>query len=748
MNMTHSTKNKGEDSLVTADVLLPTDILEEIRGFFPVDGTKGKTTYGILSVKINEISAEEKEVIYEGKNKFSRIVNIHEDSYSREEVIFYTYLLLHSQDDLWSIFNSSPSARDKSNLSDFCHDFFSKAKDYTYKGDRGEFSNKRIFEMFLYCSVKTGEEYDLPPFEEYWRIFTSRDVLLPTTYELLFANENNSIRKEAVAQKAFAHQRDFTYLRYLLEQLFSRRDFKGYIDLYLPNADIITFPWQFTLYCNLIESYLALKDFEALKKNLVKEGVRTDFGGYYGREFFEGIATYFEGKYSDAEISFKQAVLLDVEGRDLTRCTTIFYISSLLKQKKNDEARAHIFDLKPREPHVENYDLENFGYKEIEKEVIKELKKLDVSDDPKNTLEFYEASLLYSESWHYFDKDTALLLVKKLKEVRGYENDYTYNYFLSEGYVKLSAYDKAYYTMLKSIACQKEDVYPSYSAEISKTSYDLQVGLIGFIRKQILLSGGSKAFTSLAENELQNVINHWWEEKKYTLLIELCNLIIEYGSLDYFGNYLFEFAYSFKEAGEIDEAKDYYELYIQKKGENSSVLNNLAIIYEQVGNLKKAKELIKKAYDLSDKNDGVINRNRKRLIDDSKSKKTPSIPEKKTSEDTHLTADFLEYDPEYGKLLYRGREQMVRSSKMMPIVLKELFEKPENTKNAVDLLEKLGMDTTTSNRSMLDCIRQINKKIKNLGAKDDPFAYRSDKVLTKETYIPLLRIKVSKVESK
>ena len=85
---------------------------------------------------------------------------------------------------------------------------------------------------------------------------------------------------------------------------------------------------------------------------------------------------------------------------------------------------------------------------------------------------------------------------------------------------------------------------------------------------------------------------------------------------------------------------------------------------------------------------------------------------------------------------------------MMPIMLKELFGNPAKTKNAVDLLEILNRDTTSSNRSILDCIRQINKKIKELGVKEDPFTYRSDKVLTKETYVSLLRMKVSEVEPK
>lgn len=745
-------KKTVEDGLAEADVLLPLDTLKEIEGFFPLGKPTIDTTYGMLSLKVNEINESEKEIIYEGsKTNLSRTVNIHGE-YSKEEVIFYTYVLLHAKYDSWNPFTSVKSEKaDKSNLGDFCHDFFTKAKDYTYKGDRDEFSTKRIFEMFLYCSVQTKEEYDLPPFEEYWRVFEAKDVLLPTTYELLFKHEKNSIRKEAVAQKAFAAQKEFIYLRYLLEQLFSRKEYKHFIDLYLSNTDVVTghgtFPYEAELYFAFVESCIALKDFETLQKNLVDRDAM-HLGGRYSKSFFEGIAKYFDGKYADAEVHFKKAILSDDEGRDVTRCATIFYIATLLKQKKNDAAKGYIFDLKPREPYAENYDLDYFGYKEIEKELLAELQKLDVSEEQKNALKFYEASILYEGSWHHHDKETTSSLVKKLKEVRGYNNDYTYHHLLSEGYAKLGVHDKAYKALLKSFAFQEGDIDVGYSASIEKTSPDFQEGLLSYLEKDVLIYG-SKAWSSLARNELRSIADYWWKNKKYALLTELCNLIVEYdASFNDFEDYLFEFAYSFKEIGEAEDAKHYYELYIQKKGENSSVLNNLAIIYEQLGNLKKAKELIKKAHELTDGNDGVVNRNKKRLVDDEKSKGTATVPEKKTTENAKPATDFIEYDPAYGKLIYRGKEKMVRSSPMMPIMLKELFGNPANTKNAVDLLEILNRDTTSSNRSILDCIRQINKKIKELGVKEDPFTYRSDKVLTKETYVSLLRMKVSEVEPK
>jgi hypothetical protein len=746
--MKKGSKKQKEEDFAVADVLVTQDTLNEIQGFFPLGNPKVSTAYGLLSLKINEVDTATKEIIYESsKKKLSRTINIHEQ-YSREEVIFYSYVLLHAKYDTHPFSSSKSSKSEDSNLKDFCHDFFSKAKDYTYKGNRDEFTTKRIFEMFLYCSIKNEEEYDLPPFEEYWRIFLVKDKLLPTTYELIFKNEKNSIRKEAVAEKAFFHTKEFMYLRYILEQLFSKKKYKEFIKVYLKDKDISeeqnNFPYQPLLYFNFVESCIASGDFKTLKENM-HEGDILLFGGRFSSDFIKGIVAYFEKKYATAEKLFKKAILADEEARDVTRNITVFYLSSLLKQKKNDVAKSHIFDLQPREPHIENYDIDDFNYKKIEKEVLDELQKLNLSSEEKSSISFYEASLLHEKSWHILDKDISSILLKKLKGVKGYEDDYTYNYLLSEAYFKLGAYDKAYKTMLKSVAGQEERIYPSYSASIDKTTDDFQEKLPTYIKDEFLYAP-PKRFEALIENELSNIIDHWWKSKRYFLISELCEVIEEHGSIDDFDEYLFEFAYSFKEMDQIEKAKKYYELSVNKKGENSSVLNNLAIIYEHLGDLKNAKKTIMRAFELSDGNDAIVNRNKKRLIDD-KNKKNSPVPEKKIEEE-NLKDDYLEYDLDYGKIFYKGKDEPVRSSKMMPFILRELFTNPQKAKNAIDILRNAELDDMTPDRSLGDCVRQINAKIRKLGIKEDIFSYRSEKVLTQEHFLKRLRLKVSEVESK
>jgi hypothetical protein len=49
-------------------------------------------------------------------------------------------------------------------------------------------------------------------------------------------------------------------------------------------------------------------------------------------------------------------------------------------------------------------------------------------------------------------------------------------------------------------------------------------------------------------------------------------------------------------------------------------LNNLALIYEKKGDVKKAKETIKRAFDLTDGKQDIINRNKERMLSAKKSK--------------------------------------------------------------------------------------------------------------------------------
>lgn len=76
-------------------------------------------------------------------------------------------------------------------------------------------------------------------------------------------------------------------------------------------------------------------------------------------------------------------------------------------------------------------------------------------------------------------------------------------------------------------------------------------------------------------------------------------------------NKLFEMAYSYAEL-KNPKSKRLYEMLLEKEPQYSGALNNLGVIYEEDGNLLKAKEYFNKAYEI-DSTDELYSRNLKRV---------------------------------------------------------------------------------------------------------------------------------------
>ncbi|OPA74070.1 hypothetical protein BVG16_25300 [Paenibacillus selenitireducens] len=73
------------------------------------------------------------------------------------------------------------------------------------------------------------------------------------------------------------------------------------------------------------------------------------------------------------------------------------------------------------------------------------------------------------------------------------------------------------------------------------------------------------------------------------------------------GDFLFEVAYSFSEKGDLNSAKEIYELYQKKHGDTNASLNNLGVIYRKQNDLHKAQEMFKKAVELKPDDKTALN---------------------------------------------------------------------------------------------------------------------------------------------
>ena len=115
---------------------------------------------------------------------------------------------------------------------------------------------------------------------------------------------------------------------------------------------------------------------------------------------------------------------------------------------------------------------------------------------------------------------------------------------------------------------------------------------------------------AVAAGVLLPVIKRLHERKEYSSVVELVRLLGDYYLTD--TDVLFEIGYALSNAGDKAAAAKYYELHLQKHGNTSATLNNLALIREATGELQEAETLLRKAK-VIEPGDPLIKRNLKRI---------------------------------------------------------------------------------------------------------------------------------------
>ena len=155
----------------------------------------------------------------------------------------------------------------------------------------------------------------------------------------------------------------------------------------------------------------------------------------------------------------------------------------------------------------------------------------------------------------------------------------------------------------------------------------------------------------------------------------------------------------------------------------------------KIGDIKKAYGVVNLSlgYEHSQSNQQLLSTTKKPVRSN---KKITLRKQSRFSESEHI-----EYDATYGKLFFKQKNCDIRSSSMMPHILKILFSQPEKSKEVQDILVAINLDDMTSDRSVSDCIRNINIKMKGIGINTNIFSCRNGKILTDENFLSKLRIK-------
>lgn len=196
-------------------------------------------------------------------------------------------------------------------------------------------------------------------------------------------------------------------------------------------------------------------------------------------------------------------------------------------------------------------------------------------------------------------------------------------YILSQGYYNINKYNDALLYKLKYIISGGDEWTP---VNIKKCNDDFLYNYGNYIKKEIkeIPVRMERYFKKMFSDDIEELF-----DKKYHKTISDIYLLFDKSTLDLFfhpeeledeyafSDKRFEVAYSLNEIGNIDEAE---KIYKSIKDQGSSVLNNLALIYEKKGNIKEAKKLIEEAFKIKDGDNSLIKKNKERIFSEKKDK--------------------------------------------------------------------------------------------------------------------------------
>ncbi len=251
--------------------------------------------------------------------------------------------------------------------------------------------------------------------------------------------------------------------------------------------------------------------------------------------------------------------------------------------------------------------------------------KNNVSDKTRLTAIYLFKKFLY--------QDETILSENNRKEIEELLNEIKKNtkenlfdlYLLAHGYYRIDQYDNAVIYKLKYVLTGgKEWIF----TDIAECSEDFLYDYATTIRNEITKPPSRDVRVERYFKEMfSKDIEELFKKKQYDTISDIYSLL-EGPALELFfcpeeleDGYTFfdrrfEVAYSLNEVEKTNEAQKVYESI---EDPSSSVLNNLALIYEGQGDIKKARETITRAIELTDGKQELINRNKERMFSVKKS---------------------------------------------------------------------------------------------------------------------------------
>jgi len=549
-------------------------------------------------------------------------------------------------------------------------------------------------------------------------------------YKELLRREKNPVRELAIAKVASKHYpTESWFIRVVAEDLFKRKKYDECIEYFQSiregfKEDIEEWK-ELESRTTLIECYLKKQKYtEALEE--LKTPITSGFFNENYTSFLKGYVLYHQKSFEEASEEFEKSIVEDYTDTSVSIVSSYYLIHCYLALKSPEKASELIQAIELREGEYEMIGL-SLSYEADAIEIISNaIKSRSLDEKVIAKLKGLLAYLLQRDipsadeaprprpltKKEKRDANRAIELVKEALVL--WPQEAFFNALLSKLLYAIGDPDGAMDYKIKSLT--KDIGYNGIYTEITlaECSEEYIENYVERIKK--IFSDMGAGYGYYLENyAFDSDIGILWEKKQYKQVSDLYKQvkpsIKDFGKIGEISEYinggsLFEIAYSLKESGDIEEARWVYEKHAELNGENSAVLNNLAIIYEEKNDLKKAKTLIKKAKDI-DPADEVVARNFSRLCGG----KSDSNPKTSDLSKKQIQKEELIFDPKTGEIVFGKKKCGLPIGSNQYQLCKTLFELPIGEwLQEIDVIEKFyrGKD---SQRGFYDAIRLSNKKI-------------------------------------
>lgn len=551
----------------------------------------------------------------------------------------------------------------------------------------------------------------------------SYNDIFPEYYSQLYIADKNKIKaigviKEGLKKFPTSFILNYHFINYLIEEnSFGKAlEYMKVIDI---NDNDYGSRFMTDLCYNKFICHIKLKEFEKAEKFL------EDNDAFSNSEILllKGLLYYHQTNFKTASNFFLDYIQMDLN-ECYGFCSYYFLLDCYLKLKKYDLLSNILIVIPDEEIDYIDYGL-NVEFLEIAENCLEEITKLDIDELIIARAEGLLASIILQKRLPRFDDEAKRALTKKENNflikseflIKNAINFYPTNQFFLTTYSNIlflkEQFDEAMTINLKileSIAHDKD--YMNYADVSLENCSEKFINNYKNILEKVF--SDEDTLKTYINDQFPYDINTLSNLKKYNVIVDLYFYFKKSIDLNK-SDYLFEIAYSLKEKGFTDDSEFIYSKLIDIEPSNASALNNLALIFEEKGELGKAKGLIIKAKARSKDNVNIIN-NFNRITGKKKTVKDSKV---KISRENKQEQKLV-FDSTSSKIIYGNKFCSIPIGTYEYYLCKVVFEQPLGTKipeeDVFEVLDRAKLEE--GSRTIYDAVLRINNKVeKSIGLK-------------------------------